>query len=62
MKRPFYKPYPPKELDAETNRALWEMWQAGLSLPITLPQNLPTLRMLLIWDNLRGHDTTDMVL
>jgi len=49
-------------LDAETNRALWEMWQAGLSLPTTLLQNLPTLRMLLIWDNLRGHDTTDMVL
>lgn len=53
---------PPKELDAETNRELWEMWQAGLSLPITLPQNLPTLRMLLIWDNLRGHYTTDMIL
>ena len=53
---------PPKELDAETNREIWEMWQAGLSLPITLPQNLPTLRMLLIWDNLRGHYTTDMVL
>ncbi len=53
---------PPKELDAETNRQLWEMWQEGLSLPITLPQNLPTLRMLLIWDNLRGHYTTDMVL
>lgn len=53
---------PPKDLDAETNRALWDMWQAGLSFPITLPQHLPTLRMLLIWDNLRGHYTTDMVL
>jgi hypothetical protein len=39
---------PPKELDAETNRKLWEMWQEGLSLPITLPQTLPALRMLLI--------------
>jgi hypothetical protein len=53
---------PPKDLDAETNRELWEMWQAGLSLPITLPTELPPLRMLLIWDNLRGHYTTDMLL
>jgi hypothetical protein len=36
--------------------------QEGLSLPITLPQNLPTLRILLIWDNLRGHYTTEMIL
>ncbi len=32
------------QLDTETNRLLWESWQAGLSLPITLPQQLPTLR------------------
>ena len=51
---------PPKVLDTETNRKLWEMWQEGLSLPITLPHNLPALRMLLIWDNLRGHYTIDM--
>ena len=31
-------------------------------LPITLPENLPDLRMLLIWDNLRGHYTTEMIL
>jgi hypothetical protein len=53
---------PPKELDVETNRKLWEMWQEGLSLPITLPEILPALRMLLIWDNLRGHYTPEMVL
>jgi hypothetical protein len=53
---------PPKELDVETNRKLWKMWQEGLSLPITLPQTLPALRMLLIWDNLRGHYTTELVL
>jgi len=53
---------PPKDLDAQTNRKLWKMWQAGLSLPITLSQNLPVLRMLLIWDNLRGHYTPDLVL
>ena len=53
---------PPTELDVETNRKLWEMWQEGLSLPITLPQSLPALRVLWIWDNLRGHYTIDMVL
>ena len=53
---------PPKELDTENNRKAWEMWQEGLSLPITLPQNLPALWVLLIWDNLRGHYTTDMAL
>jgi hypothetical protein len=49
-------------LDAETNRRLWETWQEGLSNVITLPQELPALRMLLIWDNLRGHHTPEMVL
>lgn len=44
-------------LDAETNRRLWQTWQEGLSLPISLPQELPALRMRLIWDNLRGHYT-----
>jgi len=51
-----------KNLDAETNRRLWEAWQEGLSLPITLLLDLPPLRMLLIWDNLRGHYITDMLL
>ena len=49
-------------LEPATNRCLWLVWQAGLSLPITLPDHLPPLRMLLIWDNLRGHSTTEMVL
>ncbi len=50
------------QLDVEANRLLWESWQAGLSLPITLSQELPALRMLLIWDNLKGHYTPEMVL
>lgn len=49
-------------IDAETNRQLWGAWQAGLSLPLTLPAELPALRMLLVWDNLRGHYTTEIVL
>jgi hypothetical protein len=49
-------------LTPEENRRLWQTWQAGLSLPITLSAILPALRMLLIWDNLRGHYTPDLVL
>ncbi len=49
-------------IDTDTNRQLWETWQEGLSLPITLPKELPVLRMLLIWDNLRGHYTPEIVL
>ena len=42
-------------IDAKTNRQLWKVRQEGLSQPITLPQELPALRVLLIWDNLRAH-------
>lgn len=49
-------------LTSEENQQLWQTWQTGLSLPITLPADLPRLRMLLIWDNLRGHYTPDLVL
>ncbi len=45
-----------------TNRADWLVWQEGLRQPITLPEELPPLRMLLIWDNLAGHTTSEMVL
>jgi len=49
-------------LDEETNRQIWKEWQTGLSQRITLAEKLPPLRMLLIWDNLRGHYTPEMVL
>ncbi len=49
-------------LEVKANRLLWERWQTGLSLPITLSQQLPALRILLIWDNLKGHHTPEMVL
>jgi hypothetical protein len=44
------------------NRPQWEAWQAGLTIKPTLPNELPPLRMLLIWDNLAGHKTPDLVL
>lgn len=49
-------------LDEATNRLLWTVWQKGLSRRITLPEKLPPLRMLLIWDNLIGHKTPELVL
>jgi hypothetical protein len=39
-------------LDREQNR---RVWQAGLTVRFTLPDELPPLRLLLIWDNLTGH-------
>ncbi len=55
----------PKAADEQVcaaNRAEWLIWQEGLREPITLPEELPPLRMLLIWDNLAGHTTPEMVL
>lgn len=54
-------PPPTEDLDPETNRALWERWCAGLEQPISLPDDLSPLRMLLIWDNLTGHKTPSFV-
>jgi hypothetical protein len=47
---------------ADASRAAWERWQAGLSVRITLPEELPTLRVLLVLDNLVGHKTPALVL
>ena len=46
----------------EINRQVWKAWQHGLMKRITLPEKLPPLRMLLIWDNLEGHYTPELVL
>jgi len=53
-------PTPPSTADA--SRAEWERWQVGLTLPITLPSELPALRVLLVLDNLAGHKTPAFVL
>ena len=47
---------------ANTSRAAWERWQVGLSVRITLPEQLPALRVLLVLDNLAGHKTAELVL
>jgi hypothetical protein len=48
--------------DPQANRACWTRWQAGLRVRITLPAKLPPLRLLLVWDNLAGHHTPELVL
>jgi hypothetical protein len=49
-------------LDEVTHREVWKAWQQGLSTRITLAENLPPLRMMLIWDNLQGHYTPELAL
>lgn len=54
---------PPRPaIKRRANRALWESWQEGLQVRITLAEELPPLRMLLVMDNLAGHKTPEMVL
>lgn len=55
-------PEPTEVLSVAENRRLWERWQAGLTVRITLPEALPPLRMLLVLDNLAGHRTPAFVL
>ncbi len=46
----------------ERNRAEWKSWQEGLSVRMTLPKELPPLRMLVVWDNLVGHVNAELLL
>jgi transposase len=55
-------PRPAMPSDPVTNRAAWQVWQAGLTERFTWPDPLPALRLLLVWDNLAGHKTPAMVL
>ena len=48
--------------DPAANYAAWARWQEGLTTPITLPADLPPLRVLLVLDNLAGHLTPSFVL
>lgn len=52
----------PEPLPAADNRRRWERWQEGLTVRITLPAELPPLRMLLVLDNLTGHYSVAFVL
>ena len=52
----------PAVADPALTHAAWEVWQSGLTRPFTLPEDLPPLRLLLVWDNLTGHKTPALVL
>ena len=52
---------PPAALPSTTTRPIWERWLQGLSKPVSLPAELPPLRMLLVLDNLAGHKTAVFV-
>ena len=54
-------PEPEQMLSSEENRAIWESWREGLTVKATLSEDLPSLRMLLIMDNLKGHHTPEFV-
>jgi transposase len=53
---------PPGAVETTLNQALWQRWQAGLQCRITLPRELPPLRVLVVMDNLAGHLTPALVL
>lgn len=55
-------PQPSPVTDVIVNHAAWETWQHGLKKRMTLPAILPSLRLLLVWDNLQGHLTPALVL
>ena len=50
-----------KKQNEETTRAAWQVWREGLTNAFTLPEHLPPLRVLLVWDNLAGHKSAEMV-
>jgi hypothetical protein len=50
---------PPTE---QASREAWLRWQQGLTVKPTLPEELPSLRMLLVLDNLTGHKTPALLL
>jgi hypothetical protein len=53
-------PASPAGADAAA-RVAWQRWQDGLTIKPTLLSELPTLRMLLVLDNLAGHKTAAFV-
>jgi len=54
-------PASPQDQAPASIRSRWLEWYEGLAVAPVLPANLPPLRMLLVWDNLAGHKTPDMV-
>jgi hypothetical protein len=55
-------PPPQLLLSSEENQAMWKSWQEGLTVKVTLPEDLPPLRMLVVLDNLTGHKSPELLL
>jgi hypothetical protein len=55
-------PAPATAISAELTRSAWVSWTAGLAGYPTFPTELPPLRLLLVLDNLKGHQTPGFVL
>src|SRR3954462_4586977 len=54
-------PVPTASQDAAATQAAWAVGQGGPTPPLPFARNLPPLRLLLVWDNLTGHKTPDLV-
>ena len=54
-------PEPTPALSPAEHRALWAVWQEGLTERVSLLPEPPPLRLLLIWDNLAGHKTPELL-
>lgn len=52
---------PRKEAAARATHASWEQWREGLTTKATLLKDLPPLRVLLVYDNLTGHHTPELL-
>jgi hypothetical protein len=49
-----------REVDEEPHQRLWQIWQGAKYLPSS--EHPSPLRILLIWDNLQGHCTPDLII
>lgn len=54
--------FPDPPPTAGASRPAWQRWQAGLAVRITLPEELPPLRMLFVLDHLAGYKMPEFVL
>lgn len=52
---------PPAQGAARATHAYWEQWRQGLTVKATLLPELPPLRVLLVFDNLAGHHTPELL-
>ncbi len=53
---------PPPERSLDETKLLWKSWQQDMTVKYTLLHNPVPLRLILVWDNLIGHHSGDIVL